>query len=132
MVIYTEKKEDCSMMTLEEFKNKVLQHIRKANHLVLVDTWEKHIIFKEFQESHTYGTSYYATVFFAKEIQKNEPTICIYQFSYYEYSDKSASFCYGDNSLYKEEIDVISKFAQCFNLNKGRYFGCALDDFHKA
>jgi len=132
MVIYTEKGEDCSRMSLEEFKNKVLQHVRKSNYLDLVESWESHVIYKEYQESNVCGTSYYGTVFFADETHKSEPVIRIYQFSYHENSDNTAFFYYGDSSIYKEEIEAINKFLQCFNANKGRYINCALDDFHIA
>lgn len=125
----------CSRMSYEEFQSKVIESVRSLNHLDLVDTWEKHIIYKDFSESIICNMqSYHATVYFAEECHTNEPSIRIYEFSYFEtYGDnESANFLSKQHSIYSEEIEVIRKFAQCFNTNKGWYFGCILDDFHKA
>jgi hypothetical protein len=141
MVFFTENKEDCSCLTYEDFQNKVLNMVRQINHLRLVDSWEKHIIYRDFQKSTiTHGTSYYANIFFANECQKDEPFIIVYEFSYHENYKKGdtnvflrspASIYYTHGIFYKEEIEPFRKLLQLFDKNKGRYFSCTLDEFHE-
>jgi len=128
MIIFSPKSKECQIMNFEEFKQKAMQEVRSKNFMNLIDDWEKHIIHKDFADD-AYGTSYYGTIYYADKTFNNELTIRIYSFSYHEFLN-TASFGCTECSLYKEEIDVISKLSQCFDANKARFFDCTLDAYH--
>lgn len=131
MLLFPPKSEECTKMSFKEFKNRVMQEVRSKNHKDLIDEWEKHIIFKDFEGVSLYGSTFFGTIYYADKTAMNELTIRIYAFSYHEISD-AASFSCTECSLYKEEIDTICKISQCFSASKESYFGYTLDSYHSA
>lgn len=136
MTIITESvNEVCKRMTLEDFKEKCTGHVRNANHMNLVDTWEKHIIYQAYEKGSSIIDglqSFYCNIYYADETYRETPLINVYLFSYHDLylMDDSGTFICEDGSLYEESILAISKFFTCFNANKNRFFDHTLDVFH--
>ncbi len=95
MSIFTTEKESCALMDFEEFQARVMESVRKQNHMNLVDSWEKHIIFKEFhQGSEPISSSLFATVYYTDSLfKKDEFKISVYSFSYHEHCDHYNFYC---------------------------------------
>ncbi len=132
MSIFIDEETKCEKMSFEEFKQKVLDTVRTKNHMDMVNSWEKNIIFQEFQQGSGPPSDislYYATVYYVDEIyKKDEFKVKIYNFTYYEHDDYR-TFSNTEGDLYKEEIQAIVRISNCFSRNKGRFFECALDDY---
>ncbi|HZJ68506.1 MAG TPA: hypothetical protein VFD28_00665 [Candidatus Eisenbacteria bacterium] len=129
MTFFTRSREECQRMTFEEFINKVKDIVREKNYMNLIGDWEKHIIHSDFSDksSSIYGSMYYGTIYFANteftKTLENPLKITLYTFSYCG-TEYSANLKCTECSLYKKEIEAISKLSQCFNAEENRFFNC--------
>ncbi|MCX7773614.1 MAG: hypothetical protein N2376_10940 [Clostridia bacterium] len=134
MSLFIDEETSCEKMSFEEFQQKVLATVRTKNHMDLVNSWEKHIIFKELKSGTAPSSDirlFYATVYYADEIfRKDEFKVKIYNFKYHEHDDYRRFSC-TEGDLYKEELQAITRISNCFSRNKGRFFDCTLDDYQK-
>jgi len=128
-MIFIKSSEECKKMSFKEFQSKALSTVRQKNHMNLVEDWEDHITFREFDKG-DYDT-YYATIHYADSIKmEKEFKLCIYDFSYFNHKDYSQFSCVEGN-LYKEEIQAITALTNCFNRNKDIFFHSILTDYQK-
>ena len=123
----------CGKLSFEEFQSKVMESVRKQNHISSIDSFERHIIFKEFHQgtSNAANESLFATVYYADEICTNECSITMYDFMCHHIHGDRYAFCCDDNRLYNEHIQAITRMSNCLSRNKGKSFGYALDDYQK-
>ena len=83
MSIFTQDGESCEKMSFDEFQTRVMAAVREKNYMGLVESWDKHIIFKEFRQGQ--HNNFYATVYYADRTFEDKAfSITIYNFSYYD------------------------------------------------
>lgn len=129
MSIFIENGESCERMSFEEFQAKVMNVVRHKNYMDMVDSWEKHVIFKDFHKGQ--HNDYYATVYYAdKDFENKDFHVTIYNFTYNDINNKCSFDCV-DGTLNKDEIQAISRLSNCFARNKDRFFDCMLEDYQK-
>lgn len=129
MIIFASSKDKCKRMNFKEFQAKVLDTVRHKNHLGLVENWENHIAYKNFNKRDP--EFWKATIHFADEAHKDsEFKISIYEFYYSNHHDLPY-FSYTECCLYKEELEAITKLTNYFNQNRNHFFDSILDDYQK-
>ena len=57
MILFPQMSKECKKMTFEEFQQKAMQEVRSKNYMNLIEDWEKHIIFKDFEGVSLYGST---------------------------------------------------------------------------
>jgi hypothetical protein len=104
-------------LSYEQFCLEALQFARDKQHLSLVDSWEKYILFKDF---HASKGSYYADIYMLEEIYTQKTySIAWYRVMYFSFTKK---LCFEENHLYRDLIQAITKFENEVVANPNRFF----------
>jgi hypothetical protein len=110
-----------------EFVNECLNYIRHDSSLDLIDNWDRGIIYKKMRpDNNDFWTM---KVCFSREIYTDE-LYCIDEY-YFSYLVKHETFYVDKQSIYRDQIQALSKFEKYVEENKGEFFTTIQDEYKK-
>lgn len=113
-------------LTYEEFVAKAMDEVRKDNCMVLVESWEDNIIYKDFGTNQ--GNTYWdAKIYYVAETSIDKYCVKFYQFDYLV--DHKVYFAEGVIRINRDVIQVLTKFENLVARSKDRFLYSILDKF---